>query len=135
MKRKNKKFHMVKEPLVGCFLVLMLAAAIVNIHFLTKLTERVTGLIDEAEKSASEENWDKAVGKAEEAIGLWDGSDTYTHLVLRHSELESATDALYGFLEQVYAKEEGNAKGAAEAAKAHMKSISSIEQIKPGSVF
>jgi hypothetical protein len=135
MKKDKKKFVMLKEIFVGCFLALMLAASFVNIHYLTKLTDSVTEMINEAERSTQSQNWDAAAEKAEEAVRHWDESDTYTHLVLRHSELEAATDALYGFLEQVYAKEEGNAKGAAEAAKARMKSISSIETIRLGSIF
>lgn len=131
----KRKFFMLKEILVGCFLVIMLAAAIVNIHFLNKLTDDITRLIEESSRSAEQGDWDSAAKKAEEAVRLWSDSDTYTHLVLRHPETEDATDALYALLQEVYAKEEGAVKGAAGAAAAHMKSISSIEQIKFGSIF
>jgi TRAP-type C4-dicarboxylate transport system substrate-binding protein len=135
MKRRKRRFYLLKEILVGCFLILMLTVAVINIRCLTRLTSRVTELIEEAEMLASQENWSKAAEKAEEATRYWKNSDAYTHLVLRHSELESATDAIYDFLEQIYAREKGGAKGAAEAAKARMKSISSIEQIRLGSIF
>jgi TRAP-type C4-dicarboxylate transport system substrate-binding protein len=126
---------MKKEIFIGCFLALMLAAAIVNIHFLNKLTDDVTQHIEDARDFAARGDWDKAGKKAEEAAQMWSESDTYTHLVLRHPEVESATDAIYAFMQEVYAKEEGAAKGAAEAAISRMKSISSIEQIKFGSIF
>ena len=131
---KNKPV-MVKEIIVGCFLALMLAAALINIHFLTKLTDGVALLIEESERSAEKSDWDNAAKKAEEAVKLWSDSDTYTHLVLRHPETEDATDALYAYMQQVYAMEDGTVKGAAEAAIARMKSISSIEQVKFGSIF
>ncbi|SHH53839.1 protein of unknown function [Sporobacter termitidis DSM 10068] len=126
---------MKKEIFIGCFLVLMLAAAIVNIHFLTKLTDNVVNLIEDSEKYAGQGDWETAEKKAEEAARLWSDSDTYTHLVLRHPEVETAMDAIYGFMEEIYAKEEGAAKGAAEAAISRMQSISAIEQIKIGSIF
>jgi TRAP-type C4-dicarboxylate transport system substrate-binding protein len=126
---------MKKEIITGCFLIAMLATALVNIHFLNKLTDNVTQLIEEAEKSAEQGEWERAATKAEEAADLWSGSDTYTHLVLRHPEVEAATDAIYGFMEQVYAGEEGAAKGAALAAISRLESISSIEQISFGSIF
>jgi len=126
---------MKKEIIIGCFLLVLLAASLVNIYFLTKLTDQVTDLIEESEKFALEENWAQAEKKAEEASNLWSNSDTYTHLVLRHPEVESATDAIYGLLEQVYAKEAGALKGSAQAAISRLKSISSIEQIKFGSIF
>ena len=131
----KKRLIMVKEIAVGCFLALMLAAAVVNIHFLNKLTDRVVGLIEESRNSTEQGDWDNAEKKAEEASRLWSDSDTYTHLVLRHPETEDAADAIYAYMQEVYAKEEGAVKGAAEAAIARMKSISSIEQIKFGSIF
>ncbi len=126
---------MKKEIIVGCFLILMLAAAFVNIHYLNALTEDVVALVREAEGSAQNEDWAEAEKKAEAAAKLWTGSDTYTHLVLRHPEIESATDALYGLLEKVYAREAGAVKGAAQAARARIESLASIEEIRFGSIF
>ncbi len=126
---------MKKEIITVCFLLLLLAAALVNTHFLGKLTGDVVALIEAAEKSALEDKWDEAEKKAEKAAQLWTGSDTYTHLVLRHNEIEAATDLLYGLLEQIYAKEEGAVRGAAQAVRARLESISSIEKIRFGSIF
>jgi hypothetical protein len=126
---------MKKEIIIGCFLLILLSASFINIHFLNKLTDNVTHLIEESEKSAEQNDWIKAEKKAEEAVNLWSDSDGYTHLVLRHPEVESVTDAIYGYTEQIYAREEGSAKGAAQAAISRLKSISSIEQIKLGSIF
>ncbi len=132
---KGMVISMKKEIIIGCFLVALLAAAFVNIHFLNKLTDNVTSLIEESETSALAGHWPEAERKAEEAADLWNSSETYTHLVLRHPETESATDAIYNLLAQVYAKEPGAMRGAAQAAIARLKSISSIEQIKLGSIF
>lgn len=126
---------MKKEIIIACFLVLLLSLAVVNIHFMNKLTGNVTALIEEAQGYARAEDWTRAEKKAEEAAFLWTNSDTYTHLVLRHPEVEAATDAIYGFLQEIYAKEPGAAEGAAKAASARLNSISSIEQIKFGSIF
>lgn len=126
---------MKKEIIIGCFLIVLFGVALVNIHYLNKLTENVTKLIEEAEKYALDEKWIQAEKKAEEASDLWNKSETYTHLVLRHPEVESATDAIFGLLEEVYSKEAGALRGAAQSAIAQMKSISSIEQIKFGSIF
>lgn len=126
---------MKKEIIIACLLVLLLSLAIVNIHFMNKLTDNITFLVEEAQEYAQAEDWPNAEKKAEEAARLWTHSDTYTHIVLRHSEIEEATDALFSFLEQIYAKEPGASKGAAKAATARLNSISSIEQIKLGSIF
>lgn len=126
---------MKKEIIVTCFLILILAAAFINIHYLDKLTEDVAVCINDAVSLASDEKWRDAEIKAEEAVKLWLNSDTYTHIVLRHAEIESATDLIYGFIQEVYAKETGAAIGAAQAAVERLKSIASIEHVKFGSVF
>ncbi len=126
---------MKKEIIVGIFLILMLTAAFVNIHYLNKLTDDVITYVEAAEKAAEDEDWDKAEHKAEAAVKLWNESNTYTHLVLRHTEIDSATDALYGFLEQIYAQEPGAAKGAALAASARLECLADIEEIRFGSIF
>ncbi len=126
---------MKKEFVIGCFLVLMLTGALINNHFLVKLTEHVTEKITITETYARQEDWVRAERSAEEATALWTGSDTYTHLVLRHTEIDAATDLLYALLEQVYVREAGAVKAAAQAASARMTSISSIEQIRLGSIF
>lgn len=126
---------MKKELIIGCFLVVMLAAAFINIHYLNSLTDDLVSLIEQAEESVHKSDWDTAEKKAKKAEELWLESDTYTHLVLRHSEIEAATDALYGFLEQIYAREEGALKGAARAACSRLHSIANIEKIRLGSIF
>jgi hypothetical protein len=88
----------------------MLAAAIVNIHFLNRLTDNITRMLEESETYAERGDWDNAAKKAEEALKLWSDSDTYTHLVLRHPETEDAPDAIYGLLREIYAREEGASK-------------------------
>ncbi|NMA24141.1 MAG: hypothetical protein GX936_00585, partial [Clostridiales bacterium] len=51
---------MKKEIITGCFLIIMLAAAFVNIHYLDKLTDNVTKLIEESEAYAEKNDWDQA---------------------------------------------------------------------------
>ncbi|NLA86329.1 MAG: DUF4363 family protein [Clostridiales bacterium] len=126
---------MKKEIIVGCFLILMLIVSFVNIHFLNKLTDNVIQFIEESEKGAEQNDWDIAVKKGEAAAKLWSDSETYIHLVLRHAEIETTTDAIFGYMAQIYAREEGNASGAAQAAISRLKSISAIEKVKLGSVF
>lgn len=126
---------MKKEIFVGLFLALLLTAAFINIHYLNKLTESIETRINAAVSDAEEENWRDAEKKAEEAVGMWTGSDTYTHIVLRHSEIEAATDALYALMVQIYARDAGAAKGAGQSAIARLMSITEIEKVRFGSIF
>jgi hypothetical protein len=124
-----------KEMIVGSLLVLLLTASLINIHYLNKLAGDISSQIDAAVSNAQAENWTEAEKKTEEAIRMWKDSDTYTHLVLRHSEVETAADALYNLAEQVYAQDAGAVKGAGQAAASRLTSIASIERIRLGSIF
>jgi polyhydroxyalkanoate synthesis regulator phasin len=126
---------MKKELFVGVFLALLLTVSFINIHYIGKLTDNVRQRVDEAVSSAEAENWGEAERKAEEAIALWMGRDTFTHLVLRHSEIEAATEALFALAQQVYSRDKGAAKGAGQAASARLESIANIERVRLGSIF
>jgi hypothetical protein len=126
---------MKKEIIVGLLLVFIFSVALVNIHALDRLTGDVVKLVEESEKNAAAGKWVEAAAKAEEAEKKWSEKDSYTHLVLRHAEINMATDAIYELLKEIYSEDIGGVKGAAKAGNAHMTSISSIEHIKLGSIF
>lgn len=126
---------MKKEIIVGFLLVFIFSAALFNIHALNRLTDDIVQLVEESEKSAAAGNWEEAAAKAEEAEKRWEENDSYTHIVLRHSEINMATDAIYELLKEIYSENMGGVRGAAKAVNAHMTSISSIEHIKLGSIF
>lgn len=126
---------MKKEIIVGLLLVLLFAAALVNIHFLNRLTDDIIELVEASEQNAEAGNWNEAAAKAEEAAAKWAENNSYTHIVLRHSEINAATDAMYELLKEIYSENTGGVKGAAKGVTEHMTSIASIEEIKFGSIF
>jgi len=126
---------MKKELFAGALLLTMLIASIVNIWYLNKLTENLIDIVETAEEEALSGNWDKAEENAEEAARIWDKNDPYTHIVLRHFEIDSATDAIYQLLNEIYSKNEGGVRGETKALTAQLDSLASIEEIKFGSIF
>ncbi len=126
---------MKKEIFAGVLLAVILLLALLNIHQLNRLTTDLVDRIETSEQYAMKGKWEEATKLAEEAADLWDQYDPYTHIVLRHAEIDTATANFYEFLKELYAENTGEARGAAEALKAHLTSILSIEQIKFGSIF
>ena len=126
---------MKKEIFVIALLALMLAAAIVNVRFLGKLTDDVVKIAEKAANLATEGKWGEAETQAKAASKKWEDSETYTHIVLRHSEIERSTEVLNGLLREIYMREEGGVKGALAAAKSQMTSLASIERVRLGSIF
>lgn len=124
-----------KEVLAGVVLALMMAAAVLNVRALDSLTEEIVGYIALAEASAADGEWENAEKHVSAAIEVWTSRATYTHIVLRHTDIEAADEQLYSLLKDVYMQDKAAVKGSALEATERINSILSIERIKIGSVF
>jgi hypothetical protein len=127
---------MKKERIAFSALALIILVSIVNIHFLTGITDTVVGLVEEADRYIREENWEKARESAEKARGKWDRHDAYIHMVLRQTEIESVLSSLTDLSKELYsASDAGAASGAARAAVSQLESVASIERIRLRNIF
>ena len=126
---------MKKEIIAVLLLATIFTAALFNIRHMNRLTGELQELIHAAEGYAEAENWRDAAAKAEDAVTRWVANDKYTHLVLRHEEIDRATNAFYELLKEIYEERPGGVKGAAQEVSESLKSISSLEEIRLGNVF
>ncbi|MDR0861711.1 MAG: DUF4363 family protein [Oscillospiraceae bacterium] len=126
---------MKKEITVAALFVAMFVLAVVNIGSVSRLTVGVTRLADTCAVNAESGDWDAAKTNALRAYEKWRDAESYTRLILRHSELEDAGDALAELLGATLNREAGAVRGAALMVEAHMSNIAHIEQIHPGSIF
>ena len=55
--------------------------------------------------------------------------------MIRHSEVDSATDAFYAALETILTRDADAAESAIECLKAHLRSIASLEHVSIKSVL
>lgn len=126
---------MKKEFFAGILLAAIITAAFINIRCLSRLISDITYLIDSSVESIESGDWLGAIDKTEDAAEIWLRSDSYTHIVLKHSEINTATQALYGLLSGLYSENRGEALGAAKLTSEFFKSLVSIERIRFGSIF
>ena len=126
---------MKKELIFAAFLISLFALTIVNTNMLGKMTNELTEILDDSLKYAENGDWDTAVSKAEEAESLWNKADPYTHIVVRHSEIDITNDAFYDYLTALYSREDGEAKGTYKALLSHISSIVNMEKVTFGSIF
>ena len=126
---------MLKEIITVCLLVLMLTAALLNIHYLNVLTEDITVLISESKNAAVAGDWGKAATTVKHAEMLWDDKTGYTHVILRHSEIDTVSDALYDFISCINERDVKASGAAADKVIYHLDSIYKMEQVRFGSIF
>ena len=116
-------------------LVLLFAATLLNVRYLDSRLNSLLEYVNEAEALAEEKNFASAARTLQEAIDCWNGMDGYTHIFIRHSEIDSATDAFYEYLSDLCGGDGGNAAGSCQKLKAHITSIITMEHISLGSIF
>ena len=121
---------MKKEIIAFSVFLLLFAVSLVNIHALTRLTENIVTLIEEADGFVREEKWEQALNSAKGALQKWEDVGAYTHIVIRHTDIDSATDVLSALIKEIYAEERGSAIGAARAAKARLRNVAATERIR-----
>ena len=115
-------------------LALLLGASVYNVHYLDGKMARLLQYVDTAGQLAQGGDYDSARLMLRQSIEYWDGMSFYTHVFIRHSEIDSAMDAFYdclGCLEEGG----GDAGAALEKLRAHLCSITDMEHISLGSIF
>lgn len=126
---------MKKELFAVLMLVIIIAACIFNVYYVSRMTEEILELISLSEQDALAGDWASAVASAEEAVKLWEGAEEYTHIFIRHSEIDSTTDEFYSMLAELYKEDMGGVKAAYKAVSSRIKSIIKMEIPTFGTVF
>ena len=126
---------MKKAIAAAVLLVLLFGAAAWNIAHIDALTGNLTALAEEALEFCRAEDYAAAENSLREAIELWYASESYTHIMIRHSEVDSTTDAFYAALETILTRDADAAESAIECLEAHLQSIDSMEHVSFKSVF
>ena len=126
---------MKKEIIAIIILVMLLSATLLNTLFLTHSMDSLVCAVNSSESAAASGDLSKAVSELEHASGKWKGMDFYTNIFVRDSETDSVTDAFYELFSYLYSGDTDSAKGAYGKLRAHLLSISDVEQITLSNIF
>jgi hypothetical protein len=124
-----------KELAIGGLLVAMIITSALNIRGLTRLTESIAEIAERVSQCARSDDWDGARRLAQSAADTWEKSEGYTHIVLRHSEIQAVDDAISELVTQTYCEELGGTLGASRALSICVRRTAEIERVRPGSIF
>jgi len=116
-------------------LVALLLAAFLNIRYMDRFAASLEKGLDSAGELWAEERYSDAERAVEKLIGEWRKADGYTHIFIRHSEIDSASDCFYQLLSALKEGEKEAADAAAEQLRYHLESIREMEHITLRSVF
>ena len=125
---------MKRELAAGALLLLLMAGAWWNIRAVDTLTGDILAGLDISQ--AAEEQGDHLTAQAalDKALNRWLEADSYTHIFIRHGEIDSTADAFYELQAQLLAGE-GNSSAAYDKLRYHLDSIQRMEHPSLGSIL
>lgn len=126
---------MKKEIISALLLLLMFSGVLVNIRINERIVSSLINEVDMSYENLKNGNEVKAMQQLDTAIEHWLNLDGYTHIFIRHSEINSTTDAFYGFRSDVGSGDADAANGSYGLLKETLLSLMTMEQISLGSVF
>ena len=112
----------------------ILALALINVNHIENKTLALSEEIELAEKQYFVGDTENAVSGVEESLNAWLSWDSYSHIMLRHSEVDVITDTYYELLSKL--EEETDVSPASfEKLKEALNSIADKERISINSIL
>ncbi len=126
---------MKREISAYILLIVLLLGSLINIKVLDSKIDSLRTQAESAYKSAQLHNYGKAKAELLSACDEWLGMDSYTHIFIRHSEIDSTTDAFFDMLSDIASEDAEGADGSYRKLDAHLSSLMTIEHLSFGSIF
>ena len=125
---------MTKELIAAALLVLLILGSWGNLLYLDRLMGSIEDGLQQSMGSYSAGNTDAAHSDLLEALSLWLNADGYTHVFIRHSEIDAISDAFYDLSEAMLSGSE-EADAAYEKLLYHLHSVDGIEHLTLRSIL
>ena len=125
---------MKRELAAGTLLALLIAGAWWNIRAVDTLTGEIMGDLDTAQAAEARGQPEEAREALDKALKRWLEADRYTHIFIRHAEIDSTADAFYELQSQLLS-DEGDSSAAYDKLRYHLESIRQMEHPSLGSIL
>ena len=125
---------MKRELAAGTLLVLLIAGAWWNIRAVDRLTGDILAGLDTAQTAEARGQPEEAREALDKALKRWLEADRYTHIFIRHAEIDSTADAFYELQSQLLSGE-GDSSAAYDKLRYHLESIRQMEHPSLGSIL
>ncbi|MEA4894017.1 MAG: DUF4363 family protein [Oscillospiraceae bacterium] len=125
---------MIREIIAIVLLAALLALSIFNVGYIEKKADILSGEIDEAHELYKSGDKEGACSLVRESRDNWLGWEAYSHIMLRHSEIDVITSAYFELLSEL----EGGERVADASFEALIETLSGIvskERLTLGSLL
>ena len=125
-----------KKEIVALALLLLIAAGnIWNHRRLDRLITELNALTAEAFAASQEQNWPAAETAARRAEDQWAAANGYTHIFIRHTDIDALTEAFCDYRGALSGRDEGDILAGYLRLSAGLRSLLDMEKLSAGSIF
>lgn len=126
---------MKKELIAAVLLAVIFVGVMLNIRASERIVSSLMSEVDAAYAQLKGGDNESAVKTIDGAIERWLMLDGYTHIFIRHSEINSTTEAFFQFKSDIGSGDADAAEGSYGLLSETLRSIMTMEQISLGSIF
>ncbi len=126
---------MSRELLASLLILLLILGAWWNIRAVDSLSEDMLSALEVSEQAAEAGDGAAALRAMDAALERWLRADSYTHIFIRHSEIDSTADAFYELRQLLLAGDLEGSDAAYGKLRYHIISIQEMEHPALGSIF
>lgn len=126
---------MKREIAAVLLLAALFGASFWNNRRLDALTNEVKQHLALSEKALRADDRDRAEAELDAAARIWTAAAHYTHIFLRHPELDNVSDAFFALRQGLLAGDGLELGAAFDLLRYHLECIDSMEHVSLGSVF
>ena len=126
---------MKKEIVALSLLLIILAGNVWNQRRLNGLTAELNALVEEAYASFHAGDRLSAEENGKEAERLWLSADRYTHIFIRHTDIDALTSAFCDYRAAIASGEGSDVFAAYLRLRTGLRSLREMEKLSAGSVF
>ncbi|MGE4354265.1 MAG: DUF4363 family protein [Oscillospiraceae bacterium] len=124
-----------KRETVAVIILLLLCAAVTwNVFYVNDVTEELCQYVETSRDAYARGDYATAESEVHRAIDTWGDSGGYTYVSLRHTEIDTITDAFYDLLSEIYDRSD-ESTGGYEHVIASLKRMADMENPSIGSIF
>ena len=126
---------MKRELFAGAVLLLLAIGSWINLNYLRDFTGGLTETLELSRAYCEAGRFELAESELEKTSDAWLAADGYTHIFIRHSEIDSTTAAFFELMSDVRSEDAQSAAGSYEKLLAHLSSLYTMERVTLGSIF
>ena len=126
---------MKKEGLAITIILFVILGSVLNLRYLKSLIHELDAQTNEAVSEAEEENWTTSEALASDVMMQWMKMDKYTHVFIRHGEIDAVTDAFCSLLGAIKSRDTSDIFMAQLTLHSRLNELVEMERVTPGSIL